>query len=304
MVWKIRAILKKEKPDFIHAFFITDCGFLAALSGFHPLIIRAMGSDVLLHPARNILYRIAYKYAIAHADIIHTDTNYVRQVICDDGALKNKVIKVAGGVNVDIFKPQPRNDLLLDKLNLEADNKIIISTRGLEPVYDVQTLIRAIPNIIDKHNNVRVIIAGIGSTETSLKDLAESLKVTKFIRFVGYVKPEPNMASLLNMATLYVSTSLSDTFATSTLEAFACGKPVIVSDVPGTEEAVKNGINGYIFRRGDHVMLTNHILNMLDHPEIIEQMGRENREYAESNFDISKQMALIGSFYTSITHTS
>lgn len=79
-------------------------------------------------------------------------------------------------------------------------------------------------------------------------------------------------------------------------EAMACEKPVILSDLPILSE-LNNGRNSVIIPRGDVSALKDAVLDLCNHPEKREKLGKEGRKFAEDNFDIKKIAEVYGKIY-------
>jgi hypothetical protein len=69
-IFEIRKIIKEIKPDILDGHFIIDNCLLAALSGFHPFIVTGWGSDVLIFPQRNFIWRMVVRFVLKRADKI------------------------------------------------------------------------------------------------------------------------------------------------------------------------------------------------------------------------------------------
>ncbi|GAH34462.1 unnamed protein product, partial [marine sediment metagenome] len=123
---------------------------------------------------------------------------------------------------------------------------MIISFRSLEPIYDVESLIKAIPSVLKEIPSAKFIVAGDGEQRKYLENLGVSLGISGSIRFVGFVEND-ELPQYLASADVYVSTSLSDAgIAVSTAEAMACGLPVVITDFGDNRKWVENGINGFL----------------------------------------------------------
>jgi glycosyltransferase involved in cell wall biosynthesis len=97
---------------------------------------------------------------------------------------------------------------------------------------------------------------------------------------------------------LYISASHSDGTSISLLEAFACGIPAIVSDIPGNQEWVTPGENGWLFPDGDAEALASVILNAVEQRQTLPEMGRNARLLAEARADWEKNFPQLEKVYT------
>ena len=144
---KIMRIVKQIKPDIVHAHFITKFGFHGALLGFHPLVMSAWGSDVLVVPDNSKLLWYFTKFSLKRADMIYAASNDIMHKIVDNFGISSEKVKInIHGVDVGLFRPMP---------NKSAQNEIIIfSNRNFYQVYNIKTLIDAIPLITSTNSNV------------------------------------------------------------------------------------------------------------------------------------------------------
>ena len=138
------------------------------------------------------------------------------------------------------FNPSCKNDILRDKLNIFG-LPVVISTRNLKHIYNVESLIHAIPLVLDECPNAKLIIIGDGDQKQYLIKLAKSLNVFNATFFLGYVSHD-DLPKYLASSDAYVSTSLSDGgIALSTQEAMSCGLTPVVTDVGDNHYWIKMG---------------------------------------------------------------
>ncbi|UFS69341.1 glycosyltransferase family 4 protein [Geomonas sp. RF6] len=280
---KTRGIIRAFAPDIVHCLYLTDCGLYGALSGFHPLMVFAMGSDLYLDPGRSLLHRSIYRYVLRRADLIHTGSEHAAQKLACDGGRAGAVRMLPYGTDLQLFRPRPQDPELMRRLDLLPEQKIVVSTRALQPVYSVDTLILAIPRVLRGIPEARFVVVGSGTLKEELEALARGLGVAGAVRFVGNV---PEIARYLNLAHLFVSTSLSDVFACSTMEAMACGKPVAVSEIPGVGEWIVDRWNGRLFPPRGHEQLAECLVETLADPPAMKAMGQLNRRLMEEKGDL------------------
>ncbi|NNF27424.1 MAG: glycosyltransferase family 4 protein [Gemmatimonadetes bacterium] len=142
----------------------------------------------------------------------------------------------------------------------------VLSNRNLEALYNVGGLLEVFRRIQDAFPDTRLIVAGSGSQEASLRQQARDLGLTG-VRFTGSVEPA-QMVELLHDADLYVNASLIDNMPMSILEAFASGLPVVSSDAGGIPFIVKDGVNGLLAKAGDVEELAAQALRIFEDPEL------------------------------------
>lgn len=287
--------MKEIKPDIVQAQFIGVPGYLGAASGFHPLVLIARGSDILIMPKQNPMYRFLTKQALKRADCIICVSSALKEEVIRLGALKNKVEIAPAGVDTEEFSPGLRNEMLLRMLEID-DSPVVISTRSLKPIYDVETLIKAIPLILAEIPQAKFVVAGTGEQEDYLKELARDLGVANNTKFIGWV-PRTEVPKYLSSADIYVSTSLSDGTSNSLLEAMACGLAPVVTDIPANRPWIKDEENGFLFPTRGYERLAAKIIYLLKNQEARGHFGRRSRDMVRGEAEEETQMRKLERIY-------
>jgi glycosyltransferase involved in cell wall biosynthesis len=258
-VRKVRKIAEQIKPDLINAHFVPNYGLMGVLLGQHPLVVSTWGSDILISPKKSFLHKLRAKYVLNKADLVTTDAKVLTQAVLDLGVEGKKVIQNPMGVD---------RELILEGEKRKADlsfrdvNKtfVVLSNRRLEPIYDVMTLLRAVPLLIKQaKRKVRFVIVGEGSQKSRLMKLARDLKVEECVEFKGELLRK-DLIDCYKDSDIYISTSLSDSTSVSLLEAMALGLVPIVTDIPGNREWIEHTKNGFLFPISDHHALAKQII--------------------------------------------
>lgn len=292
----IKKIIKHIKPDIIHAHYITDFGFQGALLRFHPFIITAWGSDVLVAPQNSKKVYYFTKYSIQKADLITCDGENLKSAMVKMGLEKEKIEIIQHGVDVKKFNPILRSDDLRKRLNV-LDSNLIISTRSLKPIYNIKSLINAIPLVLDQFPKAKFLIVGEGKQKEELVNLAKSLNVLHATIFRDHI-PHDELPIYLSSSDVYVSTSLSDGgIAVSTLEAMSCGLPLVVTDVGDIENLVENGKNGFLVPIEDYGLMADKIISILRDDNFKKRTGYNNRKLIEEKADYYKEMQKMDHIY-------
>jgi len=295
---EITRLIRKIRPDIIHAHYISHFGILACLygrlSGFKPIVLTAWGSDILIDPKG--FKKSLVKYALKRADLITCDAEHMIEKMVSFGTDPKNIELIYFGTDTQKFNPKQRSEKLRENLGL-LDSPTIISIRTLKPIYNVGYLITAIPQVLKEVPEAKFVIAGRGSQETKLKELAKSLGVSDSIRFVGFIAND-ELPKYLASSDIYVSTSLSDAgIAASTAEAMACGLPVVITDFGDNRKWVEDGVNGFIVPLKNPKILTEKIIYLLENPDVRKKFGKKNRQIIEERYNYYKEMEKIENIY-------
>jgi glycosyltransferase involved in cell wall biosynthesis len=287
--------LKRIKPDILQVHSAGIHGILAAFSGFHPFVLTAYGSDILIAPKSPIV-RPFIKFVLKKADLITCDAEHMKKAMIKLGAEKEKIKIIYFGVDTKKFAPGEKNKEIKNKLKLSG-GPVIISLRNFYPVYDIESFIKAIPIIIKDFPKANFIIVGHGPEENKLKKTASDLDVSERVGFIGEVNQD-EIPDFLRISDVYASTALSDAgIASSTAEAMACGLPVVITDFGENSQWVKNGKSGFLIPLKNPEALAEKIIYLLKSKELREKMGQCGRKIIKEKNDYYKEMNKVENIY-------
>jgi len=282
---EVMHIVRKIRPDLVHAHYLSHFGIVGGLlsrtTGFHPLVLTAWGSDVLMQSAGR--RRQLVGGALREADCVTCDSAHMVARLVALGAALGSVRIVNFGVDTELFRP--RGPALDSGLGPRlGSGPVVISLRNLKPVYDVATLVRSVPQVAARFPDVIFLIAGDGGESAMLRALTACLGVSRHVRFLGRLASD-TLPGYLKCADVYVSTSRSDAgIAASTAEAMSCGLPVVVTDFGDNASWVKNGETGYLFPCGDENALAQRLIVLLRDANLRRTLGANGRrEIVERN---------------------
>lgn len=293
---KTWGLIRNIKPDILHSHYAGSYGLIGALSGFHPFVLTAWGSDILFAGKSKIKGPFV-KYVLSNADLITCDAYHMVEAMINLGAKREKIQLIYFGIDINKFRPGEKNDELKNRFNIPKNSPVTISLRNLEPEYDVGSLIYAIPQVIKEVPNAAFVIAGTGSQEGYLKTLAESLGISKNIRFIGKYSNDDLPHYLLG-ADIYVSTSLYDAgIAASTAEAMACGLPVVITNSGENDKWIEDGENGFIVPVSSPKVLAEKTIVLLKNNDLRRKFGDNGRKIIEEKNNYYREMEKMEEFY-------
>lgn len=215
-----------------------------------------------------------------------------------------KFDEVPLGVDETRFSPQPRNTNLLKKHNIDKDHQIVLFVGGLDRAHyfkGLGVLIRAFAKIKHQNKKVVLLIVGKGELKQKYTKMAHDLGVGDKVLFADHVsnKQLPEYYNLTDVLVL-PSISCSEAFGLVSLEAMACAKPVIVSDLPGPRTLVKN--NGLIVKVNDVKDLTQKLNLVLENKAMAEKFGQQGRELVERKYTWSRVTNKIDHIYNEVVN--
>jgi glycosyltransferase involved in cell wall biosynthesis len=302
-IYRIKALINRIEPEILHAHFVTNYGLFGALCNFNPFVITAWGSDVLIVPEAlfiSMMKKHIAKYTLRKADLVTCDAEHMKEAMRRLGTDPEKITLIHFGVDTRKFRPGEKSEEIRAKLGV-YDSPTVISLRKLEPLYDIESLIRSLPLVLKEVPESQFVIAGKGSEEKSLGKLSESLGVSDNVKFVGFI-PNDVLPQYLITMDVYVSTSLSDAgIAASTAEAMACGLPVVVTDVADNKKWIDNGVNGFVVPVKDPKSLAEKIIYLLQNEDIRKKFGKTSRKIIDERNNYYKEMEKMEDIYEELT---
>lgn len=295
LIVQTRKLVRKIKPDILHSHYISDNGFLAAMTGFHPLVLSAWGSDILIDSQRYPWPGALIKYTLRKAALIFVDSNELREKTVNLGAFPEKVQVAQWGVDFQQFNPTINGAGIREQLNLGNCPTVII-VRPLIPRSNIECLISSIPFVLSAVPDAKFIIKGSGVLKKDLEEMADREGARSATRFVGKTTHD-EIAQYLNASDVFVSTSLSDSTPVALLEAMACSLPVIVTALPSHREWVFNDWNGCVVPTRDPETLASKIVALLNDPGKRRLFGERSFEMVKEKADHFEHMKRIDDFY-------
>ena len=258
-------ILAEVQPDLVHAGPVQGPALLTALTDFHPLVTMSWGSDLLWQTKRSPWMRFAASFTLDHTDLLLADCQTVAEKAVDFGFPQTRIIRFPWGVDLTHFSPENGKMAgwaLRESLGWD-DNLVIFCNRTWAPIYGVDVLAKAFVSAVREKPNLRLLLVGSGPQEQAIRQILNP-EMDK-VNLPGRITPQA-LPGYYCAADLFVSPSHCDGSSISLLEALACGRPVLVSDIPSNQEWVKPGEVGELFKDGNDVSLTAHLLYMAELP--------------------------------------
>ena len=291
---KVRGLVQEINPDILHAHVVTSYGLAGALTGKHPFIATAWGSDVLVMPEESWIYRQTVRFVLGRADLVTSMAEHMTQHLIERGyAAAGKIVTLPFGVDTGVFNPNQRS-------RRHGDGPpLVISTRNLAYGLDVHLLIQAIPQVLASYPDTYFVVTGDGPLRSQLEQLATDLGIREQIEFRGRI-PHQEMPELFGQADVFVSTSRSDGNNVSLNEAMACGAFPVVTDIPANRAWIEPGRNGLFFPCQDAEVLAQKIIEALRLPNWRQAIMAQNWEIVRTQASWAHKMAEMESLYVSL----
>ncbi len=249
-------VIREHRPDVIHAPWLAPDGVCAVMAGLEhdiPVVVQGIGNDANYYlpnfPHRDYVIRWLQR---SSALLFNCHSTRRNAEAC--GLTHPNTHVIYHGVEVDIFKPDPSRTTFGHR---------IVTLAQLLPRKNHQLLLRAFARLPeDLRESASLEFIGGGPTREQLERLAAELGIADKVTFAGRL-PHEEMVRHLQQSDIYCLPTLSEGMPVATIEAMACGLPVIASRVDGLPESIKEPTCGILVPPGDLEALTEALVDAL-----------------------------------------
>ena len=242
-----------------------------------------------------------YNSVMVRSDLIIAGSNFIFSHINKNYSkyldLKKKFLVIFRGINVDYFDSSTTLDSeqsrLISDWEVDKNKKIILMPGRLTAWKGQETFIEAL-NLVNKelgYDSFNAVILGSDQGRDiytkKIKRLAEQHRLTSHLKFVEHCK---NMPLAYKISDIVVSASIEpEAFGRVAVEAQSMEKPIIASDIGGSNETITDNVTGFLFQSGNAEALSKKIIEVLQLDESrLKSIGIEGRKNIIKKFNVEK----------------
>ena len=277
---------KFDDVDIFHIQYGTNSSLLATLKkiGFKPsLMVSFHGHDAFFPINGFIANDGYYDNLFKYGDLVIANTPYLAEKITALGCPEEKLKIIPVGVDTDFFYAKAISEKRDEILKL-------ITVGRLDPVKGHSYCIEAVKHLIKRGVNVTLTIVGEGAERGNLKKMIAENHLENHVFMIGR-RSQSEIRQLLWEHDLYLLTAVAlpdgrrETQGLATLEAQACGLPVLVFDSGGVKYTVENGKTGFVCREYDVNDVVSNIEFFWKEPIKLKMMGKYATDFIKQNYD-------------------
>jgi glycosyltransferase involved in cell wall biosynthesis len=300
---RVRRLLRRLRPQVLHVHYIGWNAWVAALTGFRPLVLTAWGGDVLaeLGAFDMLAQRLLTPFAIRAAALLTADATPLAEVLDRYRGHAPPALLIRFGADRERFHPQVPTEHLRQSLNL-GDGPVVFSPRSFIPIYRIEVIIRAWPEVVSQIPEARLLLkSSVAEADysASLRQLVSDLGIDSSVRFVGSTDYS-QMPAFYNLASATVSVPFCDGLPATAMEALACGSPLVVSDLPWAKDVITHGQNGMVVPVDDPSTLAGVLLQLLRDQLLQREVVRGGLAYSAEFGDWHCEMTRMERAYETI----
>jgi glycosyltransferase involved in cell wall biosynthesis len=302
IIREIRKIIQIEVPDIIHSHG-TRAAFWARIAVIgiknKPKIIYTLhGFHIVRRSFFSRMPLITLERFLNHwTDILVCVSDSDKKLVLKHKTIpESKIIVIKNGVDIKEF--QIEQELIKDKkreMGLE-DNFIITTIGRLHPPKDFSTILKALKIILAKIKDAKLLIIGDGSLKEPLEKETKELGLNKHVKFLGSREDIP---VLINLSDIIILSTNWEGLPLVPLEAGACKKPIIASNVDGVRETIIDGKTGLLFKKSSSEDLAEKILKLFESENLRKKIGESAFYFVSENFNKKRMIEKYKKLYQS-----
>lgn len=306
---EMRKIIDEFQPDIIHVQMLMWIGQaamsygrtcnIAIVSTSHAMAENLLDNLKKMAPLSKPINFMLSDYGRrfhSRADVITSPT---KSGIKSFGSHADKVTKpvriISNGVDLTAFSPTKPDPKIYKKYKLPTDKPIVTYIGRVDAEKHLSVLIQAFRRVresVDAH----LLIVGAGVDMDRLQGIVAEYELGEFVTFTGRISEEDKIA-LEHVGTLYAIPSPAELQSIATLEAMACGQPVVAVDAGALAELCHNRKNGFLFELDDSGQMAEGILKILRDKKLRAKFSKESLRIA-SKHDLDETLKTFEKLYT------
>ncbi|HEU0107595.1 MAG TPA: glycosyltransferase family 4 protein, partial [Vicinamibacteria bacterium] len=295
------ADLRSFQPDLLHLNYAGGrLGTMATLSQVRPLVVTVMGGDVLAdqHPGGlSRLERRATRRILEQASIILVKSEALRRALDGFGDFAARARTVRWGVDPASFRrDDTRAAELRRTLGLAPTDRVVLSPRLLQPLYNIHLAVEAMPRILAAVPTALLLVTEYQADEAYAARLRRlAAEIGGRVRFIGRID-HTAMPALYSLAEAVVSIPSSDGLPQSLFEAMACGAPIVLGRLPVYEEVVRDGTQALLVPL-ESSAVADAVRRLLCEPGLGAGLAARARDTVCAEANLEREVGRVEQFY-------
>ncbi len=250
------------------------------------IIFYLHGEEVAGGPRKQFIDHLK-RSALLRADGVVTVSSFTRDLARGLGVSSEKITVINNGVDTDRFTPGPK-DLDIERRFGLAGKTVLLCLARLDERKGQDSLIKAMPLIVEAVPGTVLLIVGGGSDEDRLRSLAAASVVSKSIVFAGVASDEERLlyyrtADVYAMPNRELESGDTEGFGLVFLEAGACGKPVIGGNAGGVPDAIVNEVTGLLVDGNSSADIAGACIRVLSDRSLARRLGEGGLLHSQQN---------------------
>jgi glycosyltransferase involved in cell wall biosynthesis len=276
--------------DVLHAYFLTQAGFVAAYTGKYlniPSVVSIRGNDIERAPFDPGKFS-QVMYVLQNAGEVSTNASVLQKKA--KAFFDREIHLIPNGIDCTIFQPVEKNSALVEALGLPGGNPIIGFVGELREKKGLSSLLLAYAQVLKTQPASLLIVGDVrtGQDQKLFEEIRSSIPNAK-ITVTGYVANQ-DLPSYYSVMDVFVHPSLRDGMPNAVLEGMACGKAVIATRAGGIMDMLHDGKNGRLVSINDINLLSTVIQEVLSDKTLQSRLGAAARQIIVDKFTLQNEL--------------
>jgi glycosyltransferase involved in cell wall biosynthesis len=224
--------------------------------------------------------------AVSYATRDHL-TNYFKVDDSKISVIQNSIIPMQRYTTDEL-------DFFRKNISIEVKKNVLCCIGQLRSLKGQSFLLEAFNELVKFNNQTTLLIVGYGKSEN---DLREYVTVNKLEHYIHFLPGNIDIAKVIGISDFSILTSKREGLPTVVLESFSLGKPVIATNILGTNEIAKHNYNSLLVEYGDVIGLKEALLKLITDNNLRKKLGENARKTYEYDFNYENYKKKILNFF-------
>jgi glycosyltransferase involved in cell wall biosynthesis len=298
VAWRMAREIRRREIKVVHAhqyspFFYAALAKIATGNRFR-LILTEHGRHYpdVVSPLRRGANRLILDHL---ADAVNACCQFSAAALTRlDGFRGNRIEVIENGIDLSRFRGLESQEEVRAKLGLEPERKYVAMVARFHAVKDHAMLLRAFHRVARERMEVDLLLAGDGPLREALETQAREAGIAARVRFLGIRRDVP---TLLRAVDVFALTSVSEAASLTLMEAMAAGRPVVVTNVGGNPEIVRDEVDGLLVPRGDDAACARALSRLLGDRDLAKRMGQSGAHRIAQRYSLNNTISAYHHLY-------
>jgi glycosyltransferase involved in cell wall biosynthesis len=303
VLWPPRSILatartiRQQQPDIVHIH-SQEAGLLGRIIAWGARAKAIVYTPQVIDIRRkrwHWLYVLVEHLLARITDRIISVSEADRERMIEWGIPSPKIVNIPNGIELkgnNVNAEQARK-----ALNLSGAYPVIMQVGRLSTQKNPLAFVEGAAQVLHQHPNAQFVLVGEGPLKEAIQLRAEYFGMNGAMRLLGW---QDNAADLMAAADIISLTSEWEGMPHTLLEAMDKSRPVVATEVNGCPEIIEDHVTGFLVPPDDTTSWAKRIVELLDNPTKMKEMGQRGRERAQERFSRQKMIAQIEHLYSQL----
>ncbi|MCX7641998.1 MAG: glycosyltransferase [Elusimicrobiales bacterium] len=238
------------------------------------------------HPIPKNLF-VKIRYLSKDTNVIIAVSKSIEKILIDYGINPQKIKVIYSGVNTSIFYKKEKDIKFKKSLGLHENDLVISHIGNFSKEKGQDITLKAAKILYEKGYDFKLIFAGINTNSLEMIKLIEDIGVPKHKTILLGLRKD--VEKILNITDISVNSSIKgEALSGAIRESLACGVCVVANNISGNNEIVVNGINGFLFEKGNYAEMAEKIENLIKNYDLRKKLSQNSTKTISEKFSIEK----------------